>query len=310
MYDFHLIVNPRSLRSSVRNSLYQNLLSYLKAQGWSYHLATSSSAEELTVLTRAALVSGARKILPIGGDGTLSLCARAFFAGAENRFPESLLVPMPFGTGHDFYQAWMRSVRSKSWNWLHPEMPSERISVGHYRDAGGQEGYVLNSLSLGISASILAARNALPLLQGHPLAYLLAAVRELMHYRSRPLQIEVAGDTPERRETLLFLVCKGPLVGGGMRFLSGIDPCASQAEAVWVPRLKASFVLRSLPKLYQGHVDQVGGVRHLSFEQLRIHRDSEELEVEIDGELVYLQGPLDLSILPSVLAMAKPYWGT
>ncbi len=126
-----------------------------------------------------------------------------------------------------------------------------------------------------------------------------------MSYKPSTVTIEVNGET-FGGSTLLLMLSKGPLCGGGMRLVADADPRADSCAALWVPALPLRSIIRNFPKIYQGQVDRVAGVKSFHFQSLNCRFSEAQNFVEADGELCPVDDLLQVRILPSTLGLLVP----
>ncbi|RYZ48949.1 MAG: hypothetical protein EOP07_25135, partial [Proteobacteria bacterium] len=214
MAEYALILNPMTLKQHAKR--WQSLIALLEAKAAKYKIFETGSADAIVTETRRALNEGYSHILPIGGDGTLSLAVKAFMANDKNVDPDRIVIPLDFGTGHDFYNGFAPRGHTGELDWILGEHEIADVSVGSF-GVEGKERYFVNSLSFGISREVLSKRAVSYFRQGK-ISYLLATLKAIASYRNQTLSVTVDAVT-KTKSTLLFLVSNGPYIGGGMNFV-------------------------------------------------------------------------------------------
>jgi len=320
LHRYALIVNPLTLVKHKKR--FAVLCDTLDRAQVSYEIFESVDAASITALTREALQRGFTRILPVGGDGTLSLAVRGFMSGDKNEFPKAVIIPLDFGTGHDFYNGFIPKACHGRFDWAVTPGAVESLSVSlgwfnstrytseNAAPGGGQslglrnvERYFINSLSFGISSKIVEHR-ALSSLRHGKISYFVATIKTLFSYRNKALVLSLDG-APQKKPTLLFMMCKGPLVGGGMRLVAHANPLAATCQGLWVPALPWWKIVLNLPKIYQGRVAAVEGVQSFEFKSLRLRFEG-AAALEADGELCEVGEEIEVRILPACVRFLRP----
>ncbi|RZA22776.1 MAG: hypothetical protein EOP10_14520 [Proteobacteria bacterium] len=273
-----LIINPKAKQR--RKNQFQMLLNELHAAGTPYDQAESKSAEDITILCRSALDAGYTSIIPIGGDGTLSLCIQAFMHNRTNQYPNAAITPKPFGTGNDFHAAF--KVKGQT-----------QVSLGHFQTIDGKDHYFINSFSAGITPSLIQSYAGAPIR-----SYLLATLKTLVTYRSQTIHINHIA-----QPTLLFLITKGPFVGGGMRLSKASDHITSKTRVIWIPKLSFQTLLKNLHRLYKGGVESLKEEQSFDFEPLTLGFPKETNKIEADGEIYTVGSVVPITMIPSCISI-------
>ncbi|MES2746077.1 MAG: diacylglycerol kinase family protein [Bdellovibrionota bacterium] len=271
-----LIINPKAKKR--HHKKFQELLKELNASGTPYDQAESKDAEDITTLCKTALDAGYTNILPIGGDGTLSLCIQAFMHKQKNLYPDAAITPKPFGTGNDFHAAFKTKGQTT-------------VSLGLFQTVDGTDHYFVNSFSAGITPSLIQSYAGAPVR-----SYLLATLKTLLTYKSQTIHINHI-----KRPTLLFLITKGPYVGGGMRLSKESDHISSKTKVIWIPKLSFQTLIKNLHRLYKGGVESLNEVESYDFEPLTLTLPEESNEIEADGEIYTVKKQVPITIIPSCI---------
>lgn len=246
-----------------------------------------------TRLARLALEGGASVVVAVGGDGTANEVLGGFMdADGVNRFPAAELGLLGGGTGGDF----LRQLGSPPWDAQLDALdhPGRAIDYGVMRFVD-HEGSVrsrpfLNAATAGLTghvvARVLQASRASRKLLGPKGIYLWNAVREIIAYRSRMVEVRADDDEPQALPLALAAVTNGQFFGGGM----WIAPMAvlddGRLELLYTGDISKPKLLALLGKVFAGkHVGHPKVVaRGASRVRLRPHDEREVVLVEMDGE--------------------------
>jgi len=101
-----VVVNPTARAGELGKAWPELEKTVLEAVGEKrVHVAFTSPVDHGSNLVRAALQSGVRKIVVVGGDGTISEAIQGFFDGDRTVTREAVLAILPAGRGDDFFKS-------------------------------------------------------------------------------------------------------------------------------------------------------------------------------------------------------------
>jgi diacylglycerol kinase (ATP) len=245
-------------------------------------LATTASAGDATRLARDAVAAGRRRILAVGGDGTLHEVLNGLLGGAAR----VTLAVAPGGTGND----WARGLHIPH----EPRAVAAMLARGRVLahdvgeiesavDGGRESRFFLNLAGVGYDAWVL---EHLPRRGPKALAYLAAVVSGLWRYRPPKTRWQAG---TERREGSFFAVfaANGRYAGGGMQFAPRARIDDGLLDLVAIDHLGITATLRRLPKIYSGHLLEDAAVAWRQAPSLEIATDP-PVRVQADGQLLGL----------------------
>lgn len=256
-----------------------------------------------TALARAALAEGARRIVAVGGDGTVNETLNGLLDPSGKLIhPEAVLCPVPAGTANELCRALGYLANPTRAYDAAGGTASRSLDLLHARCAGldgtpvARFGYLIVSLGGAATISHRTSRSRwLKKLGG--IAYLLMTPPVTLGYRHRPVAITVDGVSQGTRPIFTALVGNTENGGGGMRLVPGAQFDDGVLDLIEMGDVSPLDMLTTvLPKVYSGdhiHHPKVRMCRGTSF---RFESEVETL-VDIDGETVG-RLPLDVSILP------------
>jgi diacylglycerol kinase family enzyme len=238
----------------------------------------TKSRGHATVLTRELLAAGFRRIIAVGGDGTLNEVVNGFFENGRPVSDGACIGSLPCGSACDF--ARMRPL-------------PQYIDVGRVRSDNGAERYFVNVASLGLGGEAV-ARQTRP--------YLLAAVLASRGYRPKLARLCVDGNAIEM-PLLHAAIGNGRYQGGGLQVCPEASLDDGILELTTIAPLSFLELLRDLRILYSPRVYEHPKVSH--FRGTRITADSrEEVLLEVDGEPAG-RLPAEFTVLPGALRMEQ-----
>jgi len=271
----------------------------LRRHGLSFDFRISEHPGHTIDLVREAVAAGRRRILAVGGDGTVNEAVNGIFRQRAVPTAEITLGVLPIGTGND----WARTHRiPKDYAELAALMASgasRMHDVGVAAFADGAVRHFINVAGIGFDAHVVAS---LPDRTLGPLAYLVGLARGLLTYQAAPLELESGGRTIDTRAFVLFFAI-GRYCGSGMNVAPQAAVDDGCFDITLIRDLSRWEVLKSLRRLFDGTL--------LTHPKVFALREAEALvragpvPVEADGELIGL-APVRFSILPRALRVVAP----
>src|SRR4051794_25013488 len=187
-----IVLNPSAGRGRAARIL-PDVRRVFERIGISTVFETMSRGDEERV-TLAALKSGFRTIVVVGGDGTCSRVVSALLAQDKT----CVLAVVPVGTGNDFAKSLgVVGCGPAQVAGLVERQQSARIDVGI---ADGH--YFVNSCGFGFDASVLEATESVRYLKGDAV-YVWAALAQLFTYRGQTVSFPGDGGTTARKLLML-----------------------------------------------------------------------------------------------------------
>jgi diacylglycerol kinase (ATP) len=261
-----------------------------------------------TELARAAVAEGARRIVAVGGDGTVNETLNGLLdASGRLVAPDAVLCPVPAGTANELCRALghlehpTRALEAAAGTGARP------VDLLRVRcvDLAGQEverfGYLIVSLGAAATISHHTSRSAWLKKLGE-IAYLLMTPVVTLGYRHRDVAIAIDGGAPQTRRLFTAMVANTENGGGGMKLMPGAkfdDGILDLIEMGDVSRLGVLFGV--MPKLYSGAHIGHPKVRVSHGTSFRFESEVETL-VDLDGETIG-RLPLEVSVLPRAFAV-------
>ncbi len=265
-----------------------------------------------TEAARAALEDGVGLVVSVGGDGTANevLCGFVDEQG-RNRFPDAELGLLGGGTGGDF----LRVLGSPPWDEQVEALgrPGSSIDYGVMRfidhEGRSRTRPFLNAASAGLTGHVVArvlrsgqlSRRVL----GPQGIYLWNSVREVIAYRSRPVQIQVEGQEPHTIDLSLIAITNGQYFGGGMWIAPNAELDDGLLEVVYTGGISTMTLLGLMTKIFSGrHLEHpaVVGRRGRRVQMRAVDDEGGPILVEMDGEQPG-QLPAELWVVPHGLRL-------
>ncbi len=242
-----------------------------------------------TELTVQAIKQGYRRIIVVGGDGTIHETVNGFFIQQECPTTDILMAVIAVGTGNDWirmfgiprnYPDAIRSIRAGN------AFLQDVGRVNYYESRVHQVRYLANVSGVGYDARVCRGFNKLKEkgYRGRWL-YLFNALLEALRYRSKQARITVDG--VERFVGKLFSasigICK--YTGGGMSQTPDAVADDGLFDLTVIPQMNKLRLLSRFGVVYTGRIYDVPGVTLLRGSRIRIESQP-PIRLEIDGEIL------------------------
>ncbi|MGQ0429337.1 MAG: diacylglycerol/lipid kinase family protein [Gammaproteobacteria bacterium] len=294
-----IVINPASGGGAARRC-WPELARVLERHGIGFRAAATAHPGHAVTLARDAVEAGARRLLAVGGDGTMHELVNGLLA--QQRVPPSdvQVACAPQGSGND----WARTFSMPR----DPARLAAAMAAGRVRRAdlgqatcateGGGERRVAfhNAAGAGLDAAVVRATSA----RGpRVVAYAIALVRALARFRAPRFVIEADGERREAR-FLTAIAAIGPDCGGGMRLAPGALVDDGALDLVTVADLGLARAIALAPGLWSGKAAADPAFSRTRCTAARIAA-TPDADAEADGQLIG-RTPLALCVLPGALS--------
>jgi len=261
-------------------------------------------------LSREFIQNGYRKIIVVGGDGTMNEVINGLFLQDKYKTTEVLLGMISVGTGND----WGRMFGV-------PSDYEEAISVlkncqTYIQDAGQVQytsgsnkanRYFINIAGMGFDAVVTRKSNRMKEKgRGGTLLYFVNIFSSMFNYRYVDASIHIDGKLHENKVFSLSLGI-GKYNGGGMIQLPAAIADDGLFDVTLIKKISKPDLIFSLKRLYNGTIGEHPKVETFTGKEIKID-SANKLLLETDGESLG-HTPLEFSIIPKsvkVITGAQP----
>ena len=297
------LVNPASANGST-GTRWPEISRRAAAAGLEGEALISSRAGEIPELAARAVAGGARKLVAVGGDGTVLEAINGLLR-ADARDVELAVVPR--GTGKDFMHS--HGIPSGLDEALAVARggATRTVDVGLARytawDGSPAESLFGNFGGAGISGAIARRANETSKALGGRVSFIWATIAVFARWTSEELVV-TAGS--ERRNGRFFeiLAMLGEFTAGGMRMAPGASVDDGLFDVVLIGDVTKADFARTFPKVYRG--------RHLGHPKIELLRAASvtvdaarALPVALDGEQPGTT-PVTFEVVPHALRLRVP----
>lgn len=298
--EWYAILNPTSGGNRGRRDK-TKLEAILKKYKFSYHLVETTQPGEAVVLVQQAVKAGYRKILGLGGDGTVNEIITGFMLQPYVAATDLTFGFIPVGTGND----WIRTLgiprdydsaakALKTGNFFFQDIGKVETSSGVH--------FFANMCGLGYDGMV--CEKTVRKKNKSKYAYLWTLLTCLFKYKTP--QATVIADGEEIYSGPLFSMCiaNGRFNGNGMMQAPDAIPDDQWFNLTLIQNPGKMQVIRNTGKLYKGtHIENpfvstaMGRVIEIT--------GAEPMPVECEGEPIGCT-PAKITLLPRALKVIAP----
>jgi diacylglycerol kinase (ATP) len=258
------------------------------------------NARELEPNALAAIRSGQRLLLAMGGDGTFQALVNAAYG------TEVILGVLPAGTGNDFAAALQLPDDPVAATEAVQRAQPKRVDLARARTADGRVRLYLGGGGLGIDAE--AARHASGAFRHWPdrVRYIASALRAFCSYRSIVVRAEFPESEfpPMEVNTLLAAVLNTPTYGAGIKLAPEAHLDDGWLNAVIVEELSVFQVLALSPGLLKSGELRTPHVKRTRVQAVKFTTDRLCI-FHGDGEILG-PTPVEIEVVPQAVRVLAP----
>lgn len=286
----NFIVNPRALLGKGKDLL-KKIEARLKEVGKAFQFILTQAKDEATEIARRLTEAGERKIIAVGGDGTMN----EVLAGLANP-SECTFGLIPAGTGNDFASSANLPSCDKALDYI---VNGEAKPTDYIQFDDGRR--CLNIAGLGLDVDIL-LRCEKSKISFQKIKYFKALLSSLAHYRGCKIRVEANGEVTEHN-AFIAAVCNGKQLGGGIPLCPVAKIDDGKMDLVVVDYPKRSKILGALIKLMQGKILTVPFAHHILCDRAEVFPETESF-AQYDGE-IYPISTFGATLVPGGLMMYR-----
>lgn len=298
-----VIVNPTSGNGASKKQ-WPFIYNELKHQLFNFEFVITQHKDHALELVEKAVNNGYKKIICVGGDGTLHNIVNGVLNLKSTLISEIKIGIIPIGTGNDWVKTYnipkdykkaitiLKTENTIQQDIGKIELITEHKTVYFNNLAGiGFDGYVVNKVhkfkNLG------------------SLAYLTGALVSLFSYKKPLLQISFNQKIIKSKTLLLFFgICN--YCGGGMQLTKNPDSTDGLFDVSFVKNITFFQIISNISGLFNGNITNHKIVKNYKTNSLEIKvLNTEETFIQADGELIG-SGDFKVKILPKALAFIIP----
>lgn len=251
-------------------------------------------------LTQQLIEKGFRKLIVVGGDGTLNEVVNGIFYQKNIEPKEMTLAMIPVGTGNDWCRTFQVPTKYMDAIKLIRDEKTvvQDIGLVDFHNGSTPDRYFANVAGIGFDATVAQAANKLKEQgKGNAMSYILILLKTLLRYNSKPMQLTV-GEEEFKERMFSIGIGIGKYNGGGMKQLPNAIADDGLLDITIIKNISKWTVIKELKGLYDGSF--LSHPKIAALQNTTVYFTKNQLEIETDGESVG-QGPQNFSILPKAL---------
>ncbi len=269
---------------------------------------TERQFHAIEIVNHAVAEEGFKKIIAVGGDGTLNEVVNGIFQQSRFATEDVTLGMITVGTGNDWGR--MYDFPQKNYNKAIEILKNERTflqdvgKVKYRYQTEDKSRFFINMAGMGYDALVAKKTNLMKARgKGGALAYLFNLVTGLFQYKSIYLHIVVDDKTVIDGPvfSLSIGICK--YNGGGMMQLPNAIPDDGLYDMTVIHKTSKFRVVRNIKNLYDGSFTKMPEVETFTGNKISITSTPRHaIFLETDGESLG-SSPLDFEIVPKAVRL-------
>jgi len=294
-----VIVNPNAGKGRGAKD-WDKISVILKKENLSFAVKFTERKGHAVILTLEAISAGFRKIITVGGDGTLNEVVNGVFSNDVCPSKEISLALIPVGTGNDWgrmfgiplnYEIAVKIIRDNKM------MVHDVGLVSYYDGTEKKKRYFINIAGLGFESVVVRKTN----LQkekgrGGKLIYFYNLLTSLLSYNNTKAEIIIDGEIIHA-DVFSVNIGNGRYCGGGMRQTPDALPNDGLLDVTIINGMGKFEIIRNLKILYDGTILNHPKIDGYKCKSIKVSSDS-IIYTEADGESLG-HTPAEFSIIPA-----------
>ena len=268
----------------------------------------TTKPKDATLFTLKNIKRGIRRILVVGGDGTLNEVTNGIMSQKHCPTENITLGIIPNGTGNDFARTMKIPSDIKSLVTIIKKRKQKLIDIGVVKYKNGtksENAFFINMLGFGFDVSVnkLVIRLSKKGYKGI-LTYLYSMVKTVISYKKRDMNIKVDGKTYSFPKTFSICIANGIFHGGGVRQAPNANPSDGIFHVSVIHTLKNISAFLNLPNFYSGKFIEKSFANEFTGKSFELLSEN-SVEIELDGEILE-NAPIKIDIIPSAINFLIP----
>lgn len=251
-----VIVNPHAGTRKLRKD-WIYIYRTLKFAEMQFSVQTTEYVGHAIELARRLVENGFRRILIIGGDGTVNEVVNGIYSSSIEDKSSVTIALVPYGTGNDYARYWGLYNKSRSQVAEILKLQNTvKVDVGcmqYIRDGVAHTQYFANGAGFGFDGLVVNITNRLKkFFGGHAFVYSLSVLLAVFRYRPVVMRIDADGFHLSQ-EVFSIAVGNGCFSGGGLKQTDG-DPTDDKFFVTAIRRPSFKEIMTGLGYLFRGEI--------------------------------------------------------
>ena len=298
-----LIVNPNAGNTNFSKS-WNRIQDLLITKEIHFSFAFTQYTRHELILVDEAIKQGFRKIISVGGDGTLHHVVNGIMTQRYTKTSDIKLGVIPLGTGNDWIKTYnIPKDLEKAIDIIKKEHTYLQ-DIGCVTLSNNSKEYFNNVAGIGYDGYVVNKLKSLKKLGS--IAYILSGLYGLFFYKKSNYNILINNKViHEKCLMVLFGICQ--YSGGGMQMTKEPKPNDGLLDITIAKNFSFFDLIINLPKLYNGKIVHHKKVATYKTKHIEILDSTKQQSiVEGDGELLGT-GSVKVSIIHKAIQFVVPY---
>ena len=301
------IVNPRAADGRAERR-WPELRPQMEAVLGALEVYQTTAPGHAIELTRKALGQGARTVIAVGGDGTVSEVVNGFFDGTQPVAAGVVLGIIPLGTGSDLCRTLGLPLEERAALEVIRRGATRRIDLesARFETLEGRPGQRLgvNITSFGMGGLVAARANRASKWLGGKALFQWTTLRTALTFRGNTVRLRLDGRELPPVKITNVAVGNAQFHGAGMWACPRAVVDDGLLDVTVFRYLSLLEIVGAFPRLYNGKIYEHPKVEF--HRARRVEATAEEpAYLEVDGEPVG-RLPLEITVLPQALTVCVP----
>jgi len=293
-----VIVNPNAGNRKGKHD-WDKISGFLDSTGFIYDVSFTEGRGHAIKLSTEGINAGYRKIIVVGGDGTMNEVVNGVFKQDACKTEDVVLGMITVGTGNDWakmfnipddYENAIDAIRKGK------TMLQDAGKIVYTSDGGQEHRYFVNIAGLGFDASVVKRANIKKDKgKSGKSSYYEALLKNLFDYETTNTRVIVDNEESEN-DTFSISIGIGKFSGGGMIQTPEAVLDDGLFDITIIKSMTKFEVVRSLKKLFDGSILDHPKIISFKGKNIRIESDP-DINLEADGETLG-NTPIELNIIP------------
>lgn len=277
----------------------------LKEAGIDFDFAISTQHRENIDQVTQAIKDGYRKIIGVGGDGTLHHITNAIMT--QNLIPTTAIEVglISIGTGNDWVRHFGIPTNYDKAIAVIKKGNTDFQDIGELNyDDGNAKEFFMNFVGIGYDAYVV--EHTVELKKFGQSAYLYGLVQCLFKFEAEELRIEVDGKEVLNGDVYMMIAGLGKYAGGGMKLSKDAVINDGYFDLTIGKDLSKSEIIMMVHKLFNGNYVQHAKVETMRCKHIKVWAKKKDfVKAEADGELIGT-GSFEISLHEKAMKVIVP----
>ena len=247
---------------------------------------------EASKIASRAIKEGYKKIIAVGGDGTLNEVLNGFWDGNKKIDHDACLGYFPSGTGEDFSRTLgieKLSVETQTERLIKSSVTRIDTGEAHFQKGDGSLAVrrFINESSVGFGANVTELVNRSTKLLGGKVSFFSGVIRSLCFLKNHTVRIKADSRDLFEGKTLITAVSNGKYFGGSMMIAPKAIIDDGFFDVIIAKEMNRKEILRDIGSIYSGNHLSNPKILATKCKTLSVQSD-EKVFLEMDGEPVGL----------------------